>query len=333
MIYSVFTVRPMLLQGESLWSYLFRLSDQNGIPLLRLLNEIKTWQFRYIQRTDFGLLNFSPGSIMNMEELSELTGYSKMELLSATFDPILSTFGVSDEVEHARFLSGMIMSTYRFCPLCIKESPYYRLLWEMAPIVACIHHKVFLVEKCPQCRRSINIRDVKNMILCPHCDFLLTDSPVQPISGLDLDKQTWMNDAFQSIIHFTNTRIEPKEVALRILYLLGDKHPLFDRQKIAAILSNTSVLPTLLQHARDSLSQKRTLHLSFLLNTLHEHHFSMTEFLQTTVPGSFVKSARQGIVRRADQLSCLAPWCHGYQWPGTLVKSKRQIHHTSARLN
>lgn len=47
----------------------------------------------------------------------------------------------------------------------------------------------------------------------------------------------------------------------------------------------------------------------------------MNEFLQTTVPDSFFKSVRQGVVRRAEQLSCLAPWCNGYQRPGTLVKT------------
>lgn len=83
-----------------------------------------------------------------------------------------------------------------------------------------------------------------------------------------------------------------------------------------------SVLPTLLQHARDSLSQQRTLHLSFLLNILNKHYHSINEFLEITVPDCFVESVIQGgVVRRTDHLSCLAPWCNGYQRPGTLVKT------------
>ncbi|WP_233095904.1 hypothetical protein [Alicyclobacillus sp. SO9] len=47
----------------------------------------------------------------------------------------------------------------------------------------------------------------------------------------------------------------------------------------------------------------------------------MNEFLQVGVPGSFAVSVRKGVVRRLEQLSCLAPWCDGHQSPGTLVKT------------
>lgn len=113
--------------------------------------------------------------------------------------------------------------------------------------------------------------------------------------------------------------IQSHDVAMRLLYLLSGRQPHFNRQLAEVALPST--LPKLLQHARESLSQKRTLHLSFLLNTLHEHHVSMPEFLQTTVPDSFLKSVRQGVVRRAEQLACLAPWCNGYRQPGSLVKT------------
>lgn len=315
----VFTIRPNPLPGESFWSYLRRLAKQNGIPFLTMLNSIKVWQQRSVQRTDFSLLDITPGSVLNMKQLSDLTGHTVAKLLDATFAPLLRTFGASQEVQRARFASGMILDTYRFCPQCLEAAMYFRLLWRMAPVTSCVQHGVSLVDRCPRCKEQASFRDVELLGVCPHCGFSLIKSQAQPTDDSEREQQHWINEALCTLFEPGNHHIEPHAAAMRLLYLLCVRKPYFDRQLAEAALP--SVLPTLLQHARDSLSQKRTLHLLFLLNTLYEHHLSMNEFLQTTVPDSFVESVRQGVVRRADQLSCLAPWCDGYQWPGTLVKT------------
>lgn len=315
----VFTVRPTHLPGESFWSYLRRLANQNGIPFLTMLNRIKVWQQKSVQRADFSLLDITPGSVLNMEQLSVLTGHSVEKLLNATFAPLLRTFGASQEVQRARFVSGMILDTFRFCPLCLEEAIYFRLLWKLAPVSSCVHHGVFLVDKCPHCKQRASFRDVELLDVCPQCGFSLIKSQAQPIDNSERKQQHWINKALSTLLEPGNQHIEPHEAAMRLLYLLCERKPYFDRQLAEAALP--TVLPTLLQHARDSLSQKRTLHLSFLLNTLYKHHLLMNDFLQTTVSDSFVESVRQGLVRRDDQLSCLAPWCDGYQRPGTLVKT------------
>ncbi|MED1662769.1 TniQ family protein [Brevibacillus laterosporus] len=315
----IFTVRPNPRTGESLWSYLLRLANQNGIPFLSMLNSIKQWERKYVQRANLNLLDIAPGNVLNMKQLSHLTGQSIERLLDATLAPLLRTFGVNQEIQRARFVSGMILDTYRFCPQCLKEMLYYRLLWKMASVTACIQHDVFLVNRCPSCKKQINFQDVQLLSVCPHCGFLLVRSQARSIDDSEREQQHWINEALLVLFEPGNHHVKPHETAMRLLYLQSGRQPYFDRQLTeAAVLS---VLPTLLQHARDSLSQKRILHLSFLLNTLHEHQHSMNEFLEITVPDSFVESVRQGVVRRADQLSCLAPWCNGYQRPGTLVKT------------
>lgn len=316
---TVFTVRPKLLPGESFWSYLLRIAEQNGIPILMMLNSIKTWEQKYVQRTDFALLDISPGSILNMEQLSTLTGQSIEKLLDTTFVPLLRKFGANQEVQRARFVSGMILDTYRFCPQCLEDVLYYRLLWRMAPITSCAKHGVVLIHKCYNCGKEIKLRDIELLDVCPYCGYLLTKDVPSALTGNDQKRQIWMHETLCTLLTPVSQHIRSNAAAMRLLYLLCGRQSHFDRHLVEALLP--SVLPTLLQHARDSHSQKRILHLSFLLNTLHEHHFTITEFLQTTVPDSFVESVRQRMVRRADQLSCLAPWCGGYQRPGTLVKT------------
>lgn len=315
----IFTVRPNLRTGESLWSYLLRLTSQNGIPLLSIINSIKQWDRKYVQRSDLHLLDIAPGSILNIEQLSNLTGQSIERLFEATFAPLMKTFGVNQEIQSARFLSGMILDTYRFCPECLKEMLYYRLLWKMAPVTACIKHDVFLVNGCPSCKKQINFVDVEYLGVCPHCGLLLERCQTRPIDVSEREYQHWIYEALLILLKPGNHNIKPHETAIRLLYLQCGKHSYFDRRFIETAVLST--LPTLLQHARDSLSQKRTLHLSYVLNNLHSHHHSINEFLAIDVPDSFVESVRQGVVRRADQLSCQAPWCTGYRRSGTLMKT------------
>lgn len=149
--------------------------------------------------------------------------------------------------------------------------------------------------------------------------FSLLRSQAQPIDDFAREQQHWINEALLVLFEPGHHHVKSDETAMRLLYLHCGRQQYFDRQLIEAPV--LSVLPTLLQHARDSLSQRRTLHLSFLLKTLYEHHHSMNEFLELTVPDSFVESVRQSLVRKADQLSCLAPWCNGFQQPETLVKT------------
>ncbi|MGG0934504.1 TniQ family protein [Brevibacillus centrosporus] len=316
---TVFTIRPKPLSEESFWSYLHRLADQNGIQLLTVLNYIKTWERKYIQRADFGLLDMSPGSVVDIERLSTLTGYSVQELLRTTFHPLLTRFGVSEDVQRSRFMSGLILDTYRFCPLCLKKTQYYRLLWKIGCLISCVEHNVYLVDTCLNCNKQISFRDVELLSVCPHCGFSLIKSQARAIDDGEREKQQWINEALCTLLEPDGLLVEPPEVAIRILYLLCRRRPHFERQMAEEALP--SVLPTLLQHARDSLSKKRTLHLSFLLNILFDNRLSMKEFLQTTVPNTFVDSVRQSMVRRVEQLSCLAPWCDRHQKQGTLVKT------------
>ncbi|WP_419878240.1 TniQ family protein [Brevibacillus centrosporus] len=316
---TIFTVRPNPRTGESLWGFLLRLASENGIPLLSIINRIKQWDRKYVQRADLNLLDIAPGSILNIEQLSNLTGQSIERLFEATLAPLMKTFGVNQEIQRARFLSGMILDTYRFCPECLNEKLYYRLLWKMTPVTACIQHDVSLVNGCPSCKKQINFLNVELLGVCPHCGFLLLRSQARPINDSQRERQHWINEALLVLTESKNYHVKPHEIAMRLLYLQCGRQSYFDRHlKEAAVKSG---LPTLLQHARESLSQKRILHLSFLLNTLYEHHYSMNEFFAITVPDSFVDSVRQGAIRRTDQLSCLAPWCNRYQRPGTLVKT------------
>lgn len=196
----LFTVRPKPLPGESFWSYVLRLAHQNGISVLTVLNPIKTWEQKYVQRADFGLLDVSPGSIVDMDKFSSATRQTVQALLHTTLHPLLTRFGVSEEVQRTRFMSGMILDSYRFCPMCLKERLYIRLLWKMGPVTSCVEHNVYLVDTCPGCNEQIKFRDIELLSVCPHCGFLFAQSKAREINNDEREQQRWINDALRSLL-------------------------------------------------------------------------------------------------------------------------------------
>lgn len=315
-----FTVRTKPLEGESLWGFIFRLLRLNGIPLLVFMNRIKTSNTHYVQRADLGLLDYIPTSLIDIGQIAELTGCSIDELLDMTFCNVLKTFGVNQDEEHARFMSGIVQNKYRFCPKCLRNRAYHRLLWKLSHIAVCPIHEISLMERCHACQKAIKFKEMVDLDGCPHCGYRLSNTPSQPVE-FDLLQQKWIHQAWETMIKTCDLRFDPPGVATRLLYLIGERNSKFDRKLIETCLNKKSILPTLLQHARNSLSQKRVLHLTVLLETLCDQGISIDEFLHVEVPHSFIDSMKQGITRRVDQLSCQSPWCNGNGLPGTLVKT------------
>ena len=44
------------------------------------------------------------------------------------------------------------------CTLCLRESAHIRISWEHVYVVACHHHKVLLIDRCPHCRAALSKR-------------------------------------------------------------------------------------------------------------------------------------------------------------------------------
>ncbi|MCF8567089.1 TniQ family protein [Alicyclobacillus tolerans] len=324
-----FPIRTRPLQGESLWSFLIRLSSRNGISILGMLNSIRNWEKKYVQRADWGLLDFSPETAIDMQGLSQLSGLSVEVLHTMTVHNLLKTFGNKEEIQRARFLSGMLIDHYRFCPQCLSESvPYHRLLWRFENITGCLKHRCSLHNECPNCFQTISLKEIAELNACPYCGHRLSTANYQN-GDIEWRQQKWLYDALDTVLKTNITHVSHSDTANRLLYILCGYGNNFDRQTAESALPNPSVLPTLLQHARETLRTNRALHLSFLLSVLLTHNVSMSEFLEMEVPQTFIDSLREEKVRKYDQFSCQAPWCSGDDRPGTLIKTGT----TSKRLS
>lgn len=49
----------------------------------------------------------------------------------------------------------LVNNGLRYCPLCLKENRYYRMIWQLKLSFACLRHNIWLVDSCPQCGELI----------------------------------------------------------------------------------------------------------------------------------------------------------------------------------
>ncbi|QQE78365.1 TniQ family protein [Alicyclobacillus sp. SO9] len=313
--------RPQILPGESLTSLIFRVVQYNRFELLDFLNYIRRDGRKTLQRSDMALMNVTPRSTLNMLRLSQMLEIEVATLLKASFDPILRLFAQgSDATQQSRFLAGMFTNKHRYCPRCLKEATYHRLFWVDKSFTTCPKHEIYLVERCPRCHGSIDLNAVA-IGQCSKCGHTLT-----MIEGTTDSNETatmrWIEQSWSTLLEVAPSKfLNDEEVAQRLLYLASGKSEYFERRTVDSSVPKSSITPTLLQHARNSLAEKRALHLGLLMSLLHDLHISMSEFLVTEVPRPFVDSLTQSTDPLVQRLACVAPWCSSFERPGSLMKT------------
>jgi len=57
----------------------------------------------------------------------------------------------------------------RFCPYCLRESEHFRKKWRLTFSTACVKHRVFLIDRCPECGEPLTIQKWRNDKLNFHC--------------------------------------------------------------------------------------------------------------------------------------------------------------------
>ena len=151
---------------ESLTSYFCRLAHSHGMTARNLAAWMLTHyaqpipdDFKWFRRS------FSGMSIETEQwaaRLAELTGIANLDQLTL--------------VPWRQLISNPSLAPVsdRWCPCCLSEDkaknqlPYLRLNWDLAPVTACLHHKIRLVSVCPHCGKS-NVRNRATVVVVGYC--------------------------------------------------------------------------------------------------------------------------------------------------------------------
>lgn len=198
-----FLNRSFLYPGESLSSLLMRLRKSNYYETKEAITGICR---PYLPQPD--KLPF-PRHWSTFDVLSQLTQLSAEELYSASIHQFANVLTppnsemayCGDKVK----LDGVLVNDYlwtdsdvQYCPLCLVEGAYHRLVWTPIITAVCLKHHCLLVRKCYCCKANIGLEEIINA-QCSTCDFALVDTPPVTVTqdkvGLLTQQilQSWLN--------------------------------------------------------------------------------------------------------------------------------------------
>jgi len=152
--------------------------------------------------------------------------------------------------------------TTKYCPICLNEKRrYHRIAWDLNLVTTCLHHKVFLLDTCPNCQQRVFIEDIVKGV--HGCGFnLSTCKTVTPVDDqLGLASQAFIQGLLGLPVELpaVKDKLLPVDLpAPKIFHLLsllvqyGKSNKLFDL--------NLEGLPVNIQHASSNLKH----HIAYL---------------------------------------------------------------------
>ena len=109
----------------------------------------------------------------------------------------------------------------QFCPACLREAVYHRLVWMPLAVSACLKHRCLLMNRCQRCGGAVSIQDIVQT-RCSRCGDYLAETKLIPLeddAGLSFQHilQSW----FMESITPNGLHLLPQE-SPRVLYRVVD---------------------------------------------------------------------------------------------------------------
>jgi TniQ len=251
-----------LLPDESLPSLIMRLAVSNYYEPPSVLWSILSKPRVEIVEYRHGS-NFKLGCLANTSMFERLAGFTMLgafDLYKATahrFTHVLTP--PEDTIKSIELSSGIVVDLLaqgvanlhiraehacQFCPHCLCEAVYHRLIWIPVACAACLQHKCLLVNSCPQCGSTIKIQSIVELV-CSKCEFALTAVPTDSVEkdsfGLFTQEiiQTWLTKGITpSFATYSVLEQTPRNL-YRILY--GLRSSLIDLSSGSPLLHHLGI--------------------------------------------------------------------------------------------
>lgn len=165
-------IRTKILPYESLSSLVYRLTQANFYDYTGRINGLIDLRQTFRNKdllSDRGIL----------KKLSLINGCSEDEVFNISVHRFARYFSNqnSDVLDSDAMDNFVLHSRTQYCPLCLKESGYHRIFWDLLPVTVCLKHEVILQSVCPTCKRTVTV----NWVLRNKCECgedLLSANPV-----------------------------------------------------------------------------------------------------------------------------------------------------------
>ena len=192
--------RPTPHPDECLSGYILRLAAANGSMRLLNFSQLLFPDGQQIGRMNALRWEYPQADWGNSPQLTQcgVDGLTMLTLL-----PLVRKFYVLPPTRRAGWAIGhtlrdIVDPHLKICPVCVRETPYVRLLWRFTLVDICLKHRRKLVHHCPCCKNHLTVITSKQRHLhCSYCDADLTQGswPMQPATSKDFAaQQTIQND-------------------------------------------------------------------------------------------------------------------------------------------
>ncbi|RMH11368.1 MAG: hypothetical protein D6698_16465 [Gammaproteobacteria bacterium] len=139
----------------------------------------------------------------------------------------------------------------QYCPICLKESPYFRICWRFAWHTCCSTHHIRLHDSCPHCSISIEPHRLeaqnKSITVCPNCLSDLSEASTEKPSEKSLSFQKMANRTLDDGYNtYSNVKLRAPawfELA-RFFYVLSHRLSNPESPSMAALASYFGVKDT-----------------------------------------------------------------------------------------
>lgn len=309
----MYLIRLKPNHNESLLSYLSRTAEANEFSLTDVIKDVK--RKKYILRIDrLYLIDLYPHVTLDLEVLAERTQQTEEQLLQMTCYYAFSKFSHSEKESYSRFMNGLTRRDLFYCPKCLIEHNYIRLMWKIDGINLCLKHHCKLSQKCDYCGDTFDLNKIQADNCCPSCKVFLGQGECLLIKDVSaLLQQKWLVSQWEYLLRTSTTFFSPRDIAHRVAFLLQNINQKLTLKEACA---NYEVnYQELLQFARGTLNHQRSFHLHKLLNVLFKCEVEIHQFLSITIPeqiSSQLSSSASSVGAGIDHAVCLAPWCPYY---------------------
>ncbi|MCP4409914.1 MAG: TniQ family protein [Gammaproteobacteria bacterium] len=293
--------RPAPYEDECLSGYLLRLAATNGMRNIRAFVQalFPTWP----EKRQVNILRWEY-PVDNWDELSRRTQLSVERLDRMTLHPWVAKFRVRPMESEGRLLRpgqmlrDIVRPTLQVCPLCLQEKPYWRLLWRLQLVTACVKHGCRLQDTCHACGQQLSVvSSYQQHLHCGHCGNDLRQLPILAASDEMLAKEArrqpdweYLLDPAASLINENEASTDcglPRVIGLKLRYLRYQTglSPVELGQQIEPSASQIKTM----EHGW----QKRQVSLVAYLTYLEGLGYSWRSFANLNVPPEFFSTQLQ----------------------------------------
>lgn len=222
-----FTSYPKPKPGECFSSLIQRIAEQNcenPLQIIKYLSGTSNFKMRKLDST--------PKEKIDLEKFSYLASLCHEDISATMLKSILPKFNLehmTHKSDVSTFLLNFLEHSRKFCPYCIGENKFYKLIWQIKEIHFCKKHNIKLENTCPCCNKPISILSEKTRVgFCEYCNFNLADAPPLKYQTNQMDLNylsLWetLLDSNNNLLFNIHNFSMHKYIALNITHLLGNE--------------------------------------------------------------------------------------------------------------